>query len=134
MAGLLKAGVPGVQRVRGPNHVLVSRKTSKVVLRARVRKMIASGRWDEVFIHGLGAAISRAVALAAALVEESDGQLVASCRTSTEALIDHVDEDALDELDDLPDQKTGSIRHTSAIHIALTRRKPPVAQRAEKRS
>ena len=92
------------------------------MLFARVRKLLASGRWDRVHIHGLGAALAPAVALAAALVAENGGRLEASCSTSTEVLVDStaIDYDAmeLDDHDDV-DRPDATVRHNSAIHIAL---------------
>lgn len=97
-----------VAAYRGPNHVLVSRRSSLPALRARTRKLLASRKHSEVHIHGLGAALAAAIALAAEAVREADGRLVASASTSTEALVDYPD--------DLAD---GSLRHSSAVHIAL---------------
>ena len=97
-----------VAAYRGPNHILVSRRSSFAVLRTRTRKLLDSGRWDEVHIHGLGAALAVAISLAASLVEESGGRLVASASTSTEPLVDYNEDNA-----------TGSIRYNSAVHICL---------------
>ena len=115
-------GPIATQQYRGPNHVLISRRSSRTVLFARVRKLLASGRWDNVHIHGLGAALAPAVALAAALVAENDGRLEASCSTSTEVVIDPAaDEQDAMELDGQSDNERpdATVRHSSAIHIAL---------------
>ena len=99
-------GPIATQQYRGPNHVLISRRSSRTVLFARVRKLLASGRWDNVHIHGLGAALAPAVALAAALVAENDGRLEASCSTSTEVVIDPAaDEQDAMELDGQSDNE-----------------------------
>ena len=103
---------PNATAYRGPNHVLVSRRTSTSALRARVRKLLASRRWPDVHLHGLGASLAPAVALAAELVEESAGRLVASTTTSTEVLVDQPAGD---------DGGDGAIRHNSAVHICLKR-------------
>ena len=96
---------------RGANHVLVSRKSSTRLLRARVHKLLRSG-WHEVHLHGLGAALAPTVALAARLVHESDGVLVADTTTSTEMLVDRADESALDD--------SAQLRFNSAVHIRLS--------------
>lgn len=111
-----KTPSPSVQRYRGPNHVLISRRSSHTALRARLRKLLDSGKWNEVHVHGLGAALAPAIALAAELVQESDGRLEVSAGTSTEALIDQLDEA---ELDEDGDGSTAAVRHNSAIHIRL---------------
>ena len=69
-------------------------------------------KWNEVHIHGLGAALALAISLAAGLVQESEGRLIASASTSTEFLVDY-------------DDATGasSVRYNSAIHVCL--RKAP---------
>lgn len=100
---------PNIQAYRGPNHVLVSRRNSLQALRRRVCKLLASGRWEEVHVHGLGAAIGPAIVLAAELVQESNGTLTASASTSTELLVDN------DGYND------GSVRYNSAIHVCLRR-------------
>ena len=109
-----KTAPPNVQAYRGPNHVLVSRRSSTAALRARVRKLLSSGRWEHVHIHGLGASLGPAIALAAELVEESGGRLEASASTSTEVLVDQPD--AEDDAD-----ADGQLRHNSAVHVRLSR-------------
>ncbi|KAL1525943.1 hypothetical protein AB1Y20_020769 [Prymnesium parvum] len=112
MQPLSRTVPPGLHKYRGPNHVLVSRRHSLRSLHARVRKLWETGRWDEVHLHGLGAAISQAIVLAAAL-EESDATMSASASTSTELLVDR---DA---------QGEGVARYNSAIHVCLRRRSEP---------
>lgn len=105
---------------RGPNHVLVTRRSSRAVLHARSSKLIDSGKWPAVFLHGLGAAVAPAVQLAAELVQARGGQLVASCSTSTVALLDPPNDDdlLLPAANADPDDSPG-LRHSSAIHIRL---------------
>ena len=103
---------PLLQRYRGPGHVLVSRRSGARALRAKVERLLRAGR--EVHLHGLGAALAPTVALAAALVRESDGALVASTRTSTEMLVDRAAPEAgADE--------QARVRYNSAVHVRLTR-------------
>lgn len=108
---------PGAAARSGPNHIMVTRRAPRASLRARVRKLIASGRWEDVHLHGLGAALAPAILLAAELVEESNGRLVASCSTSTEALVDEVPMDSM-VYDN--SHATASVRHNSAVHIRLS--------------
>ena len=102
--------------LRGPNHIMYSRRSSANAVRGRIRKLFAAGKWAEVHLHGLGAAIAPAVALAASLVEESSGELVASTTTSTVMLIDR------DMPADLEADESCRVRHNSAVHISLKRR------------
>ena len=108
-AGGAKQVPPNIQAYRGPNHVLVSRRSSMPALRARVRKLLASERWHEVHLHGLGAALAPTIVLAAGLVAESGGRLVASSTTSTELLVDRDDSG----------EEDGTLRYNSAIHVRL---------------
>lgn len=111
---------PSLAAHRGPNHVLITRRSSRAAFRARTRKLLNSGKWPAVFLHGLGAALAPAVQLAAELVQEEDGRLVASCTTSTVALIDHRGHE--DDLLLLGDEDSSTLRHNSAVHIRLSRR------------
>ena len=85
--------------IRGSNHLLVSRRAGAPSLLRRSRKLLE--RYREVHLHGLGAAIAPTITIAAQLVLESGGALVASASTSTETLLDrsieqggaHEDED-----------------------------------------
>ena len=106
---------PSLAAHRGPNHVLVTRRSSRAALRARTRKLIYSGQWPTVFLHGLGAALAPAVQLAAELVQEGAGRLVASTSTSSAVLVDHSDLQG-----DLLESEGCELRHNSAIHIGLT--------------
>ena len=104
---------PLLHRYRGAGHVLVSRRSGAKALRARVEKLLRSGR--DVHLHGLGAALAPTIALAAALVRESVGALVASTRTSTEMLVDRTAAEAG------ADEQAG-VRYNSAVHVRLSRR------------
>jgi ribonuclease P/MRP protein subunit RPP20 len=122
------------EQYRGPNHVLVSRRTAPAALVKRTRKLL--GKWKEVHVHGLGAAISTAVALAAQLVLESDGKLAAWTSTSTEMLIDRPDSEDDEESwpagladaggaagileGDASGDACPRVRFNSAVHIRLT--------------
>ena len=110
----IKTPSPAIQSYRGKNHVLISRRSKRVSVRARLRKLLESGQFREVHVHGLGAALALAVAISAEMELESDGMLVAHARTSTEAVIDQF-------VEEHEDGSTGAVRHNSAIHITLRR-------------
>ena len=97
--------------LRGPNHVLVSRRTASA--RRRIDKIFA--RFDEVHVHGMGAAIASTISLAATIVEESCGSIVASASTSTVLLIDRYPPETLDA------DESCQLRHNSALHITLSK-------------
>lgn len=69
------------------NEFFVSRGTKKVVVLKKATKLL-DGEFDEVIIHGMGAAIYKAIDIAQDLVSKSLGELVMSPTTSTETLID----------------------------------------------
>jgi ribonuclease P/MRP protein subunit RPP20 len=118
--------------------VLVSRRTAPAALVKRTHKLL--GKWKEVHVHGLGAAISAAVALAAQLVLESDGKLAAWTSTTTELLIDRPAPDDAEDCwpaglssadnadvsmeEDVSGAAEGEpcarLRFNSAVHIRLT--------------
>ena len=110
----IKTPSPAIQSYRGKNHVLISRRSKRMSVRARLRKLLESGQFREVHVHGLGAALALAVAISAEMELESEGMLVAHARTSTEAVIDQF-------VEELEDGRTGAVRHNSAIHITLRR-------------
>ena len=72
-------------------------------------------------VHGMGAAIAPTIALAASLVEESGGELIASTTTSTVTLIDRNMPADLEA-----DDEACQLRHNSAVHICLKRHLPDV--------
>ena len=96
-------------RHRGPNHILVSRRCSTASLKARAQKLLRSGRYAEIHVHGLGAALGPAIVLAAGLVQENDGRLLASTSTSTKMLVDHATDG----------DEPSRVRYNSAVHIRL---------------
>ena len=78
----MKLPPTSVERYRGKSALLVTRKRSDEANRARARRILA--KQPELSLHALGAAIPRAIALAARLVDESGGALVAHATTGTE--------------------------------------------------
>lgn len=84
----------------------------------RCRKLLESGKYDAIYVHGLGAAVDRAVNIALQLKVTSVGSvapLEVSANTSTIDLIDDfipVDDDH---------EPTTRSRRSSAIHIKVYR-------------
>ena len=109
--GYTKTPPLAIQACRRPNHILVSRRSAMASLKARANKVLRSGRWTELHVHGLGAALGPAIVLAATLVQESGGKLTASTTTSTELLVDHAHDS----------DERSRIRHNSAVHIQLSK-------------
>jgi len=84
----------------------------------RCRKLLESGKYDAIYVHGLGAAVDRAVNIALQLKVTSAGcvaPLEVSANTSTIDLIDD-----FIPVDDEHEPKTRS-RRSSAIHIKVFR-------------
>ena len=109
-----KAPPHTTQYYRGPNHILVSRRSRLKSVRSKVLRLLDSGM-PEVHLHGLGAALGPAVIMAAQLVRDSGGRLVDSCTTSTEMLVDRSS-----NVSDL--SESTSVRFNSAVHIRLAYR------------
>jgi ribonuclease P/MRP protein subunit RPP20 len=79
--------------------------------------------YREVWIHGLGAAVQRALNLALALRRESRGALAADMRTDTLEVTD----DLIPLLADDADEGRTISRFCSTVHIRLFRPEIPVA-------
>eukprot|EP01127_Copromyxa_protea_P017334 TRINITY_DN5265_c0_g1_i1.p1 TRINITY_DN5265_c0_g1~~TRINITY_DN5265_c0_g1_i1.p1 ORF type:complete len:136 (-),score=24.46 TRINITY_DN5265_c0_g1_i1:23-430(-) len=95
------------------NDFYVSRDTQNVVVLKKAKKLLDNGEFSEVTIHGLGAAIYKAINIAQLLVSDSLGSLKMSPTTSTETLIDDY-EPLCDDLEAI-----SQLRYNSAIHIRV---------------
>ena len=96
------------------NDVYVNRRSDFVSQLARCRKLLDQGV-NVLNIHGLGAAINRAINLALQLKETHSETLEVSATTSTVEVTDD-----LEPLTDADDYHTQT-RHVSALHITLYR-------------
>ena len=96
------------------NDIYVSNKTDFKAQLARCHKMLDTGV-NEIYIHGLGAAVNRAVNLALQLQKCNIDTLQLSVNTSTVELTDD-----LEPKGDDADSETRD-RNNSAIHIKLSR-------------
>ena len=99
------------------NDVYVNRKTDFKAQIARSMKLLESGN-SEIYIHGLGAAVNRAINLALQIRKTSLGTIELGVTTSTVELTD----DFEPEKDDL-EAETRS-RNNSSVHIRVFRKDP----------
>lgn len=96
--------------------VYITRKTDFASQLERAQKLLDSE--NEVYVHGLGAAINRAINLALQIQTESQGLVEIAAHTSTVELVDDLEP----QTDDL-EPETQS-RNNSAIHIKVYKINP----------
>eukprot|EP00128_Syssomonas_multiformis_P002769 Colp12_sorted_trinity150504_noHs@5397 len=97
------------------NDIYVCRTTQFPAQFEKAKKLLDSG-YDEINIHGLGAAINRAINLGLQLKERYLDTLEVSATTSTVALVDD-----LEPLKNNVQPKT-RVRNNSAIHVKVSRK------------
>ena len=102
------------------NDVYVTRKTCFKSQLERCQKLLDTG--NEVCIHGLGAAINRAVNLAMQLKTNGQGSVETAAHTSTVELMDDLDPNN----DDLEPETLS--RNNSAVHIRVYKLNPVVIE------
>jgi len=102
------------------NDVYVTRRTNFKAQLARCQKLLDSG-YDFVCIHGLGAAVNRAINLSLQLKRRGLGSLDLAMNTSTVEVTDDLEP----LLDDLESQTR--VRNCSAVHIKIFRPDLPVS-------
>ncbi|CAB3992433.1 ribonuclease P subunit p20 [Paramuricea clavata] len=78
---------PQRQTPKQKNDIYVNKQSDFKFQLERAQKLLDSG-WNEVFIHGLGAAINRAVNLALQLEQEGHGSIQISAQTSSTQVVD----------------------------------------------
>lgn len=103
---------------REHNDVYVTRKTPFKVQLDRCQDLLDTG--ETVYVHGLGAAVSRAINVALAVKKNNCGSVDLDVRTATVNLVDDID--YVDE-DRIPSVQT---RPNSVVHIKLFRPDIPV--------
>ena len=101
------------------NDVYVSTRTNMPGQLQRCRKMLERGA-NELYVHGLGAAINRAINLSLQLQSEAHGSLQVAAHTSTVELVDDL------EPEDEDGEPTTKTRNNSAIHIRVYRPEEPL--------
>ncbi|XP_070579167.1 ribonuclease P protein subunit p20-like [Ptychodera flava] len=94
------------------NDVYVNRRTNFGAQLERCQKLLDAG-FEELFIHGLGAAINRAINLALQLKTRGMGSIEVSVSTSSVELIDDLEPNNDDSEADV------QIRTNSAVHIRV---------------
>lgn len=103
------------------NDVYVSRKTDFKAQHARCMKLFESG-FSEIFIHGLGAAVNRAINLALQIQKSGMGTIDMAVNTSTVELMDDFESE-----NDSLEHETRT-RHNSAVHIWLFRKEQNITE------
>lgn len=108
---------------RRPNDIYVNMKTDFKAQLARCQRLLdgggrGQGACAEIYIHGLGLAINRAINIALQLQAGSFGALQVAANTSTVELVDELEPDT-----DAREPLT-RIRNNSAIHIRVFRVTP----------
>ena len=78
---------PQRQTPKQKNDIYVNKQSDFKFQLERAQKLLDSG-WNEVFIHGLGAAINRAVNLALQLEQGGHGSIQISAQTSSTQVVD----------------------------------------------
>ena len=108
------------------NDVYVTKKTNFKAQLARSEALIYSN-YNEIFVHGLGAAVSRAINLALQLKVRGHGSIEVACQTETVRLTDDLlyDNGSDDESADCPRPHTQT-RLNSAVHIRVFRPEKPL--------
>lgn len=103
-----------------PNDVYVTNRSNFQSELAKCQKLLEDGE-KEVFIHGMGAAVNRAVNLALQLESKFVGGVQVAVNTSTTTLVD--------DLEPLHDQATydTQTRQNSVVHIRIQRIAPAPA-------
>jgi len=101
------------------NDVYVTRRTNFKAQIARCQKLLDNG-YDAIYIHGLGAAVNRAINLSLQLKRRGLGSLDLAINTSTVEVTDDLEP----LLDDLESQVR--VRNCSAVHIKIFRPDLPV--------
>merc|ERR1712227_170784 len=106
---------------RRDNDVYISRSTPEQLQLIRCQKLLDKGV-SELWIHGLGAAVQRAICISLQLQQSAAGSLDIHTYTNTVELIDDL-EPSCDG--DVYDTQT---RNNSAVHIRLFRPGTPLPQ------
>ncbi|KAG2467691.1 ribonuclease P protein subunit p20 [Polypterus senegalus] len=95
------------------NDIYINMKTNFRTQLTRCQKLLDSGQFTDICIHGLGLAVHRAINIALQLQANSFGELQISANTSTVELVDDLEP----EVDHA--ERITQIRSNSAIHIRV---------------
>lgn len=105
---------PPVKPSSDPNHIYITRKTN-VESQVKSAETMLNNSFDEVFIHGMGASINKALVFAMELERKFGGSVKSDIQTSTVQCTDDIV--SLLELD----KNETRHRSVSAVHVHLYR-------------
>ncbi|CAI2351438.1 unnamed protein product [Caenorhabditis sp. 36 PRJEB53466] len=105
---------PPTKPSNDPNHIYITRKTN-VESQAKTTEKMLNNEFDEVFIHGMGASINKALVFAMEVERRFAGSVKSDVQTSTVQCTDDIV--SLLELD----QNETRHRSVSAVHVHLYR-------------
>lgn len=105
---------PPVKPSSNPNHIYITRKTN-VESQSKSTEEMLNNAFDEVFIHGMGASINKALVFAMEVERRFGGSVKSDIQTSTVQCTD----DIVSLLD--LDQSETRHRSVSAVHVHLYR-------------
>uniref|UniRef100_A0A1I7TE44 Ribonuclease P protein subunit p20 n=1 Tax=Caenorhabditis tropicalis TaxID=1561998 RepID=A0A1I7TE44_9PELO len=105
---------PPVKPSTDPNHIYITRKTN-IESQVKSAETVLNNSFDEVFIHGLGASINKALVFALELERRFGGSVQSDIQTSTVQCTDDIV--SLGELE----QTETRHRYISAVHVHLYR-------------
>ena len=108
------------------NDIYVTRKTCFKTQLCRCDSLL-NNNFNEIFIHGLGAAVSRAVNLALQLKLSAHGSLDVSCQTDSIHLTDDILYDDEDDAVGSKSKPSSQSRINSAVHIRVFRPDVPLS-------
>lgn len=97
-----------------PNHIYITRKTN-VESQAKSAEEMLNNAFDEIFIHGMGASVNKALVFAMEVERKFGGSVKLDVQTSTVECTD----DIVSLLD--LDQNETRHRSVSAVHVHLYR-------------
>lgn len=109
----LKRRLP-VKPSANPNHIYITRKTN-VESQSKSAQELLNNAFDEIFIHGMGASINKAIVFAIEVERTFGGSVKSDVQTSTVQCTDDIV-----SLLDLEQSETRQ-RSVSAVHVHLYR-------------
>lgn len=105
---------PPVKPSADPNHIYITRKTN-VESQSKSAEELLNNAFDEIFIHGMGASVNKALVFAMEVERKFGGSVKSDIQTSTVQCTDDIV-----SLLDLEQSETRQ-RSVSAVHVHLYR-------------
>ncbi|PIC35062.1 hypothetical protein B9Z55_014535 [Caenorhabditis nigoni] len=105
---------PPVKPCEEPNHIYITRKTN-VESQAKTAEEMLNNSFDEIYIHGMGASVNKALVFAMEVERKFGGSVKSDIQTSTVQ--------CTDDIVSLLDLEQTDTRHrsVSAVHVHLYR-------------